>query len=89
MEPEGCAWRPDGTGIGFYWSCDVNWATNLRLAYVFWGPFDCPQSNTILLGASVRGIRSDVRICLFRVGKTYAGGFQRSVDLSIGFVDLC
>jgi len=27
--------RPYGTGIDFYWSCDVNWATNSRLAYVF------------------------------------------------------
>ena len=74
--------RPYGTGI----DCDVNWATSSRLAYVFGEPFDCAQSNAVLLGASVRRICSDVRICPFRVGKTYAGGFQRSVDLSIGFV---
>ena len=44
----------------------------------FGGTFDCSQPDAVLLGASVRETCSNVRICLFRVGKTYAGGFQKS-----------
>ena len=55
MEPKGRAWASVWDCFDFYRSRDVNWAINSRLAYVFGGPFDCPQSNAILLGASVRG----------------------------------